>query len=143
MFDCYRVFVTTSSMAMISWNYLGLSIVGRTAVVLAAIVLIPFAIMGLWAIPHIHPKNWLEFNPGQVQKNFMDFLNIMFWWVLFMLVDLVSCMLVIATVYWWVILIEIATIVHNAVSYEILFYLVESRLNPGFMLMLTYPGNPN
>ncbi|GMH34377.1 hypothetical protein BSKO_02211 [Bryopsis sp. KO-2023] len=74
-----RIFFLVASTVLTLWNYLGLTVVGRTAVVLSAIVLLPFAVMAGWAIPKINPRNWTKFNSKQFSGSFMKYLNIMFW----------------------------------------------------------------
>jgi amino acid transporter len=70
--------LVVSSAAMIYLNYRGLDTVGKSAEVITIFVLAPFVLLGILALPHMHPVNWLD------RKSFKDvdwigFCNIMFW----------------------------------------------------------------
>jgi amino acid transporter len=67
-----------SSAAMIYLNYRGLDIVGKSAEVITIVVLAPFVVLAILAIPHMHPANWLESKPLK-EVNWIDYFNIMFW----------------------------------------------------------------
>jgi amino acid transporter len=63
---------------MIYLNYRGLDIVGKSAEVITILVLAPFVLLLLLAIPHMHPENWLDSKPLK-EVNWIDYFNIMFW----------------------------------------------------------------
>ena len=55
----------------------GLSIVGKAAVGMTFFIIAPFIVMGVIAIPHIQPRNWLVCDLKAVQWG--PFINVMFW----------------------------------------------------------------
>ncbi|KAK2986562.1 hypothetical protein RJ640_022440, partial [Escallonia rubra] len=60
-------------------NYTGLAIVGYAAVGLGIVSLLPFIIMSLTAIPHIHPYRWVSLGQQGVKKDWNLFFNTLFW----------------------------------------------------------------
>ena len=54
--------VLALSVVLIYMNYRGLTIVGWLAVLLGILSILPFAVMGLVAIPKLEPSRWLEVN---------------------------------------------------------------------------------
>ena len=55
----------------------GLSIVGKAAVGMTFFIVAPFVVMGIIAVPHIQPRNWLVCDLKAVQWG--PFINVMFW----------------------------------------------------------------
>ncbi|KAF6155241.1 hypothetical protein GIB67_019767 [Kingdonia uniflora] len=60
-------------------NYLGLTIVGYTAVALGVVSLFPFVLMAFISIPKIHPKRWVSLGQKGVKKDWNLFFNTLFW----------------------------------------------------------------
>lgn len=60
-------------------NYMGLVIVGYTAVVLGVISLFPFILMSFIAIPKIHPHRWVSLGQKGVKKDWNLYFNTLFW----------------------------------------------------------------
>ncbi|XP_059662013.1 probable polyamine transporter At1g31830 isoform X2 [Cornus florida] len=58
-------------------NYRGLTIVGWAAVLLGVLSILPFAVMGLIAIPKLRPSRWLVVDLHSVDWNL--YLNTLFW----------------------------------------------------------------
>ncbi|XP_049382829.1 probable polyamine transporter At3g13620 [Solanum stenotomum] len=67
------------SMFLSFLNYLGLSIVGYTAVVLGVLSLCPFWLITLFSIPKIDPSRWLSLGQKGVKKDWNLFFNTLFW----------------------------------------------------------------
>ncbi|KAF3782453.1 putative polyamine transporter [Nymphaea thermarum] len=59
-------------------NYTGLTIVGWTAVILAALSLAPFILLLFFAIPKIRPSRWLS-NGQSKSRDWSLYLNTIFW----------------------------------------------------------------
>ena len=58
-------------------NYRGLTIVGRAAVAMTFFIILPFLVLGVFALPQIQPANWVAQDWGALQLG--PFLNVMFW----------------------------------------------------------------
>lgn len=58
-------------------NYRGMTIVGKAAVILGVVSILPFAVMGLLAIPKLEPSRWLVVDIQNV--NWGLYLNTLFW----------------------------------------------------------------
>ncbi|XP_024540259.1 probable polyamine transporter At3g19553 isoform X1 [Selaginella moellendorffii] len=58
-------------------NYRGLTIVGLAAILLAFFSLLPFAIMGILALPRIKPRRWIVVSIRETQ--WRGYLNSLFW----------------------------------------------------------------
>ena len=71
------IFLVVLSLALSYLNYRGLHIVGRTAVVMTAFIILPFIVMIVLSVPHIKPGNWGVIDLKTVQWG--NFLNVMFW----------------------------------------------------------------
>lgn len=71
------IFLVVLSLALSYLNYRGLAIVGRTAVVMTAFIILPFIVMIVLSVPHIKPGNWGVIDLKTVQWG--NFLNVMFW----------------------------------------------------------------
>lgn len=50
---------------------------GKSAVFMTVFIIAPFIVMGVIAIPHINPQNWLACDLKTVQWG--TFINVMFW----------------------------------------------------------------
>ncbi|XP_019454910.1 PREDICTED: probable polyamine transporter At3g13620 [Lupinus angustifolius] len=74
-----NVALLVSSLALSFLNYIGLTIVGYVAVVLAVVSLLPFILMSLIAIPKIRPHRWLSMGQKGVKKDWNLFFNTLFW----------------------------------------------------------------
>ncbi|XP_022933749.1 probable polyamine transporter At3g13620 [Cucurbita moschata] len=74
-----RIAVFSSTLLLALLNYVGLTIVGYVAVVLAFLSLLPFILMTFIAIPKIHPHRWLSFGDKGVKKDWNLYLNTLFW----------------------------------------------------------------
>ncbi|KAF3782607.1 putative polyamine transporter [Nymphaea thermarum] len=73
-----RVFaVLLLTVALTYMNYRGLNIVGWTAIGLGIFSILPFAVMGILAIPKIEPSRWLVIDLNNV--NWALYLNTLFW----------------------------------------------------------------
>ncbi|GAU23534.1 hypothetical protein TSUD_40130 [Trifolium subterraneum] len=71
--------ILASTLLMSFLNYIGLTIVGYVAVVLAIVSLSPFILMSLIAIPKIHPHKWISLGQKGVKKDWNLFFNTLFW----------------------------------------------------------------
>ncbi|KAL6961938.1 hypothetical protein U1Q18_036897 [Sarracenia purpurea var. burkii] len=60
-------------------NYIGLSIVGYTAVGLGIVSLSPFILLSLISIPKIDPSRWISLGQEGVKKDWRLFFNTLFW----------------------------------------------------------------
>ncbi|KAL6961939.1 hypothetical protein U1Q18_036898 [Sarracenia purpurea var. burkii] len=60
-------------------NYIGLSIVGYTAVGLGIVSLSPFILLSLISIPRIDPSRWISLGQEGVKKDWRLFFNTLFW----------------------------------------------------------------
>ncbi|KAK1304064.1 putative polyamine transporter [Acorus calamus] len=69
--------VLALTVALTYMNYRGLTIVGWVAVLLGAVSLLPFIVMGLVAIPKLRPGRWLAVNLQDVDWSL--YLNTLFW----------------------------------------------------------------
>ncbi|GMH26794.1 hypothetical protein Nepgr_028637 [Nepenthes gracilis] len=65
------------TVALTYLNYRGLAIVGWVAVLLGVVSILPFAVMGLVAIPNLKPSRWLQVDLGSV--DWRSYLNTLFW----------------------------------------------------------------
>ncbi|XP_022153249.1 probable polyamine transporter At3g13620 [Momordica charantia] len=74
-----RIAVLASTVILAVLNYIGLTIVGYFAVVLAFLSLLPFVLMTLIAIPKIQPHRWLSLGDNGVKKDWNLYLNTLFW----------------------------------------------------------------
>jgi len=63
--------------ALTYMNYRGLTIVGWVAVLLGVVSILPFAVMGLLALPRLEPSRWLVCDLHNV--NWGLYLNTLFW----------------------------------------------------------------
>ncbi|GFZ16642.1 amino acid permease family protein [Actinidia rufa] len=73
-----RVGATLGLTAVLTYmNFRGLTIVGWVAVLLGALSLLPFVVMGLIAIPKLRPSRWLVVDLQSVDWNL--YLNTLFW----------------------------------------------------------------
>ncbi|XP_023516717.1 probable polyamine transporter At3g13620 [Cucurbita pepo subsp. pepo] len=74
-----RTALLASSVVLAALNYIGLTIVGYVAVVLALLSILPFILMTLIAIPKIKPHRWG--NPGDksIKTDWNLYLNTLFW----------------------------------------------------------------
>jgi amino acid transporter len=71
------LFLVGLNLALTYMNYRGLHVVGKIAIAMTAFTLLPFIIMCLLGVPHVHPSNWLVVDWSTVQ--WVPFLNVMFW----------------------------------------------------------------
>ncbi|KAL3722742.1 hypothetical protein ACJRO7_035019 [Eucalyptus globulus] len=71
------VAVLVLTLALTYMNYRGLTIVGRVAILLGVISLLPFVVMGLVAIPDLKPSRWLMVDLDNVDWGL--YLNTLFW----------------------------------------------------------------
>ncbi|XP_062079968.1 probable polyamine transporter At3g13620 [Humulus lupulus] len=60
-------------------NYIGLTIVGYVAVILALISISPFVVMTCFAIPKIRPGRWIGLGQKGVKKDWSLYFNTLFW----------------------------------------------------------------
>eukprot|EP00803_Ostreobium_quekettii_P007487 evm.model.scf_227.3 EVM.evm.TU.scf_227.3 scf_227:35250-42034(+) len=74
-----RAFCIVVSVMLTYLNWRGLQVVGSTTVFLTCFMLAPFVVLTIIGIPKIHASNWLDYKPGHLEKNFWDFMNVMFW----------------------------------------------------------------
>jgi amino acid transporter len=81
-------FVLGTSAALTLMSYRGLQVVGRTAAVTTALVVVPFALLCGLALPRADPSRWLVVDWPSVQWG--TYLNVMFWNLNYW--DSVSCL---------------------------------------------------
>lgn len=71
------IFISTILLSLL--NYVGLTIVGYVAIVLAFFSLLPFILMTLMAMPKIRPRRWFSSGENGVKKDWNLYLNTLFW----------------------------------------------------------------
>ncbi|XP_050215812.1 probable polyamine transporter At3g13620 [Mercurialis annua] len=71
------IFTLTLMLSLV--NYIGLAIVGYTAVILGIISLSPFLAMTLISIPKIDPSRWINLGQKGTQKDWNLYFNTLFW----------------------------------------------------------------
>lgn len=72
-----RIAVLASTLILALLNYIGLTIVGYVAVVLAFLSLLPFILMTFISIPKIKPHRWIIL--GDQKRDWNLYLNTLFW----------------------------------------------------------------
>ncbi|KAM6554932.1 hypothetical protein CsatB_015694 [Cannabis sativa] len=60
-------------------NYIGITIVGYVAVILALVSIAPFVLMICFAIPKIKPVRWISLGQKGVKKDWGLYINTLFW----------------------------------------------------------------
>lgn len=71
------IFLLSLTWGLTYMNYRGLTLVGRTAILLSIFTILPFLAMLLLALPQIQPHRWLVVDLQAVRWG--DYINIMFW----------------------------------------------------------------
>jgi amino acid transporter len=81
-------FVLGTSLLLTLLSYRGLQVVGKTAAITTALVVVPFVLLCALALPHASPSQWLQCDWATVQWG--TYLNVMFWNLNYW--DSVSCL---------------------------------------------------
>jgi amino acid transporter len=75
----FRGFVLVSVTFSLTYlNYRGLHVVGRAAVIMTIVTLLPFVALVIIGAPQVDPMNWLEV-PTFKDIDWMSFMNVLFW----------------------------------------------------------------
>lgn len=75
----HSLFVIVVALLLSYMNYRGLTVMGKSMMVSALVIVVPFLLLVLLSIPHIKPANWGEYKEEKV--NWGTFINVMFWYV--------------------------------------------------------------
>ncbi|PON42955.1 Amino acid/polyamine transporter [Trema orientale] len=71
--------IFASNVVLAFINYIGLTIVGYVAVILAIISISPFVLLTLISIPKIQPRRWVSLGQKGVKKDWNLYFNTLFW----------------------------------------------------------------